>query len=186
MGLPTKVKPQEVARLGQLIAEARKAAGMDQEELAELVGCGRDVLSDWELGKVTRFQRAILLGIVRALGPGGAAIATEAVRLHILTVDATKLPALGWIGHPKAGDAPVTSERDSAAPSKAAVMLAAQIGQMIEDLVRSDEADKTRQGRETIAAALAAFAERFYDGRDNPAVVVNLLLAAERLRRGDI
>jgi transcriptional regulator with XRE-family HTH domain len=130
MAIASRLSSANVAELGRQIAAGRKAAGLDQDELATMVGCRREVLSDWELGKVTRFQKAILLGIVRALGRDGEAVATEAVRLRILTADAVRPPKLGWTGEPPALQNPQLQD-----PS-ALSMLAPSV------IVRSDEATR--------------------------------------------
>jgi transcriptional regulator with XRE-family HTH domain len=56
-----------VASLGVRIADERKASGLNQDELASLVGIDRQYLSEIERGKVTR-HLARLVAVLDALG----------------------------------------------------------------------------------------------------------------------
>jgi hypothetical protein len=57
-----------------------------------------------------------------------------------------------------------------------------RVGKVVEEVIRLDEADGTRDGRAAIAEALEDFSRRLYAHRESPDVAKLLFLAAD-LRR---
>src|SRR4051794_20322869 len=62
----TGASRQEKKRIGDRIAEARRAKGLTQRALAELVGVGERAVQAWEQGETHPYRRLPLLE--RALG----------------------------------------------------------------------------------------------------------------------